>query len=293
MKKVARSVWVGLICVFAFNAPRAVGQTLDFLSIRMLPEMNLPILGSEELFKMGGGASLALDLDILPIVSPSIEAGFNVLPTFADKSMNVSSVGAGLLWSIYPVSRLGFTLGGIGGLYQVNYDNSAISNFFAKGRAEVSYRFSPSFNLSATASFTQLFSKDEPLYRGAGFGLSGVLTLSGLRGGTNVAVSDVSFDPIFPIFYSHYDKNKLGSLKLENKEAGSIRNVRVSLFIKQFMDQPKLCAVFPALKRGESVNVPIYALFTDQVLKLTESAKTSAEIIIDYTFLDAPRQARI
>jgi len=292
MKKVSTTAVVYLFLA-AISGGQLQAQTLDFLSVRIHPEVNFPAFGDEAFFATGGGSSVSLDFDVLPFVSPSFEAGFSIFPTLAEESFSAATAGAGLRAAIYPSTRFGFSASGIGGIYQVSYGSEAFANLFAKARGELAFRFSPAFALSAAVSYTHLFGNSEPLYRGIGAGLSAGFSLSGFRGGTNVSISGVSFDAIFPIFYSHYDKNALGSLTLRNEEAGAIRDVRVSLYIRQYMDQPKLCASFPVIGRGRSVEVPVYALLTDQVLKLTESSKISAEVIIDYTFIDSPRQARI
>jgi len=281
-----------LVCVSGFlGAPILSAQSKDILNLRLIPEASFPVLGDEAFFTAGGGASVAIDFDVLPLVSPSLEAGYFMQPIIGSSSLNVAHAGAGMVLTYYPFSRFGIGLGGLGGMYQAAWDAVNVSGYFVKGRADISYRFSPSFSLAAGASFSRLLGLTKPLYQGLGVGLTGKINLAGLRGGTNVKISDVRFDPIFPIFYSYYDKNSLGSLTLENHEGGDIRNVSVSLHIKQYMDQPKLCASFPVLKRGASIDVPVYALFTDQVLKLVESAKTSAEIIVEYSFLDSPRRA--
>ncbi len=280
-----------VIAAVFLSTPYLTAQSIDFLNVRLIPEVSFPVLGDEAFFTTGGGASLAFDFDVLPFVSPSLEAGYFVQPITGNSSLNVANFGAGLILTLYPFSRFGIGLGGIGGMYQASWDSLKVDGYFMKGRAEFSYRFSPSFSLAGGTSYSQLFGTSRSLYQGLGISLTGMINLAGLRGGTNIKLSNVQFDPIFPIFYSYYDKNSLGSFTLENHEAGDIRNVRVSLYFKQFMDQPKLCASFPVLKRGASVDVPVYALFTDQVLKLVESAKTSAEIIVEYSFLDSPRRA--
>ncbi len=281
------------LAVFALCAAGAFAQSMDFLSLRVMPGGELPLGASSDVFKPGGGADVALDFDILPFASPSVELGYAVHPTFAENSLTRTSFGVGAVTSFFPATRLGFQLGALAGVYQAAYDDAAMGNFYGKGRFSVLFRLSPAFGLAASASYGRYLDKGGTLYEGLGLGLVGSLSIAGARGGTNVAVRDVAFDPIFPIFYSHYDKSPIGRVRVENRESGSIRDVRVSLFIKQFMDQPKLCAVIPVMKRNESVEVPIYALFTDQVLKLTESARSSAEIIIEYSYLDSPRRAGV
>jgi hypothetical protein len=94
---------------------------------------------------------------------------------------------------------------------------------------------------------------------------------------------------VYPVLYSQYDKEKLGTISLINREVGEIHNVRVSFFAKQFMERPKESAVVEVVPRGGVIEAPLYALFTSEVLKLIESTKVLAEISVDYEFLGSHR----
>jgi hypothetical protein len=91
--------------------------------------------------------------------------------------------------------------------------------------------------------------------------------------------------PIFPLFYSYYDKNPAGSLLLRNDERGDVAGVKISFFVKQYMDEPKLCAEYPKLARGQEVQVPVYALFKDNIFSVTEGTKVAGDIRVEYSYL--------
>jgi len=284
---------VFLVVWAVFSGPSfTVAQSKDWLSIKLQPEASIPILGSTDLYKVGAGITTALDMNLFPWLAPTLEFGYGLHPTFADENVTATTVGLGFNSDFSITNRLLLGFGGVGGVYQAQYVDDSMADFFGKAYLNLAYRLSPAFSLSVSGSYQQLLAPSIPLYQGAGVGLTATLNLSGLRGGTNISAGEFKFDPIFPIFYSHYDKNKLGSFTLKNLESGSIQDVRVSFLISQFMEQPKACAEYPRIKQGATMEVPIYALFTDDVLKLTESAKTSAEIIVEYTFLDSRRTAR-
>ena len=61
--------------------------------------------------------------------------------------------------------------------------------------------------------------------------------------------------------------------------------MKVSFFVKQYMDQPKVCGEFPKLARGQEVEVPVYALFNDGIFAVTEGTKTAGEISVEYSYL--------
>jgi tetratricopeptide (TPR) repeat protein len=273
---------------------RLYGQIADSLVFRLTPEALVPLAGSAELYNVGAGATLEgrLALPAFAPLTPFVEAGFGVLPTPADKSLSLLSAGAGVaaLQPVTPRVALGLGLGG--GYYSAAWGQENAGGFYLRGRAEASYRFTPAFTLALGGAYSRYMGPGEVLYEGLGVSLSGGLSLGGLRGGTNLEAPSIKLEPIFPIFYAAYDKRSFGSVTIVNREDGEIQNVRVSFFVKQYMDQPKVSATFASLRQGASVEVPLLALFTDQVLKLTESTKVSAEVVVDYSFLGSPRRAR-
>src|SRR5208337_2536366 len=99
-----------------------------------------------------------------------------------------------------------------------------------------------------------------------------------------VKIKGVDMQPVFPILRKFYDDNPLGSIIIRNGEQGSISDVKVSLFARQYMDAPKQSAVLAQMKQNEEKEVPLYALFTDNILGITEATKAQAEITVEYTF---------
>ena len=49
------------------------------------------------------------------------------------------------------------------------------------------------------------------------------------------------------------------------------------------MDNPKQCSTPDQLEGGEEKEIELYALFSDQVLEITEGTKVSAKITLEYT----------
>lgn len=87
---------------------------------------------------------------------------------------------------------------------------------------------------------------------------------------------DSRFDPIFPVFFKWYDSKPAGTVIISDKECRPIINVKASIFIREFMDAPKVFAEIPSLHRGESQEVSVLALLTDKVLGVTENTKVAA-----------------
>ncbi|RKX73282.1 MAG: hypothetical protein DRP87_19185 [Spirochaetes bacterium] len=100
--------------------------------------------------------------------------------------------------------------------------------------------------------------------------------------GEGVEIRDIEFESIFPIFFKYYDEHPVGRAKLYNFEDDPVTDVKVELFVKQYMDTPKECIAISEIEGGGSRAIELYALFTDEVLKITEGTKVAAEITATY-----------
>ncbi|UCB47293.1 MAG: hypothetical protein JSV25_07755 [Spirochaetota bacterium] len=100
--------------------------------------------------------------------------------------------------------------------------------------------------------------------------------------GEGLELSNVEFENIFPVFFKYYDEYPIGKGVLRNYETRPITDIEVKLFIKQYMDNPKICRTPTELKAGEEKEVELNALFTNKVLEITEGTKVSANITIEY-----------
>ena len=111
------------------------------------------------------------------------------------------------------------------------------------------------------------------------------------RDRANLTITKVETQAIFPVFRSWYDSEPLGAVTVRNDEDGPVQNVRVSFYAPEYMGGPRLCAVVPMIEKGQSAVVPLYAVFDERILSLTENGKTTAAVDIDYSFLGSRRKA--
>jgi hypothetical protein len=101
--------------------------------------------------------------------------------------------------------------------------------------------------------------------------------------GPKITLENLSFDAVYPVFYKYYDDHPIGSAVLRNSGSVPVENIQVRLFIKQYMDNPKICEVNARLDSGATEEVTLYGLFTNRVLEITEGNKVSVLITVDYT----------
>ena len=157
-----------------------------------------------------------------------------------------------------PVSRLNLKLAGYGGLYFGIVDAGTVRNPFFAGLVDASYLLTPALSLGLGATYKHYLEPDGPVYQGLGVNL-GIQYHIGAGGGKADLKVVPTLQPIFPLFYSYYDKNPAGKLTIENQGRAPLENLKVSFFVKQYMDQPKECATLPRLAAGEqaeSIELP-------------------------------------
>ncbi len=101
--------------------------------------------------------------------------------------------------------------------------------------------------------------------------------------GPSLEIGQIEFDEVFPVFYKYYDEHPIGKAILYNNGTKSVDTILVKLFIKQYMDNPKLCEAPEKLGPGQKSEVSLYGLFTNSVLDISEGNKVSVKITVDYS----------
>jgi len=101
--------------------------------------------------------------------------------------------------------------------------------------------------------------------------------------GPSLEIGDVDFDEVFPVFYKYYDEYPIGRAVVYNNGTQPVDNILVKLYIKQYMDNPKLCEAPEKLEPGQKSEVSLFGLFTNRVLDISEGNKVSVKITVDYS----------
>ncbi len=99
----------------------------------------------------------------------------------------------------------------------------------------------------------------------------------------------LSIDNVFPVLRSRYDDQTIGTVTITNNGKHAAVDVGVSFIVKQYMDAPKQCLTIDRLEPGESVQVPLFALFNDSILGITEATKVSGQVIMEYGGIEQSR----
>jgi hypothetical protein len=299
-KRACLSICVVLLAVASIVPAAADG--LEDLSFHLVPGFELP-LGSKSAvfvdnapFTVGGSAALRGQYIFPGVPLLYLDGGvtYSIQPTRASNlSLVAAGVGSGL--NIRIGKTMSVSAGAEAGMYLGMYPNAeAAGNPYFGGRASVSVDFSPTIALSVGVGYKYYVGYDDvndsftDLYQGANATIGTVFRIDSGRERTKMKIENILMDQVFPVFYSHYDLNSVGTVTVRNEENSPVSDVKIYFNVPQYMDQPRLSTTLPALRRGEEAQVELNALFLNSILQLTEPAKASAEIIVEYAYLGKP-----
>ena len=288
------------------GAPRA--RTAP-LSLELRPGFDIPLGQTNQYFKVGG--TMDINLRYRLGSTPLLVMGgltYTFAPDRSTDSVSIATgrVGAGVE---LPVSKsLSFDAYGTGGYYYGTLNDFSVSSAdpYLGGGLGIRLALSPSWGIGFDGVYRSYFG----LYQGISAAISTTLRLGATGSGrtaqaptavapaapqpqplnTNQTVTSggalqiakTSFPPVFPVFYSYYDNHPIGTIDIKNDSSDTASNLSATVYIKQFMDNPKTVALKGTVGPNATKTVDLYALFTDSVLSITEGTKVSAQITLDY-----------
>jgi tetratricopeptide (TPR) repeat protein len=280
-----------VVAMLVLAAGVANAQVTSDFSVTASPGVNIPLGPSladgTAFYSIGGGVSVKAEYT--PSFAPFLYGGLtfdaDLIPILnSTKSLTMLSAGPVLGVQFFPIQRFGIRLAGLGGMYAGMVEAGTVINPFVGGLIDFSYLISPSFSIGLGASYKYAFTPTSSIYQGVGVSIGARYNI-GAGSGSGIIRIEPDVAPIFPLFYSYYDKNAAGVLKIRNTGTAPVQNVQVSFYVKQFMDQPKLAWQGKELGRGEEVSAWVYALFTDRIFSVVEETKVAGEIQVTYQYL--------
>ena len=195
-----------------------------------------------------------------------------------------------------PLDRLAFIITSGGGVYQYARGEKKAVNLQASGSFGFEFLLSPYLSLYADSSYTyRVFTgnswNDVPLNSiGAALGIRLNLTEIMTRK-ARIRLEKTHQYRIFPVSWAWYENNPVANVTLTNEEANAITDVNLSFFIDSFMSQPFTFAVIPRIGAGDSIEVPVTALFNEAMMNLTESITANGTIQVFYRSLGARKES--
>ena len=94
----------------------------------------------------------------------------------------------------------------------------------------------------------------------------------------------VRLPAVFAAMQSYYIKNPLGTVAITNRETETIKNLEISFIQPGLMDAPTLCFSKDELEPGETVNIPVYAAFNNQVFLAEGVTPYTGELVAAYEY---------
>ena len=280
-----------LLVVFLCASVFAGAQVTSDFTLTANPIVNVPLGPSlsdgTPFYTLGGGISMKGEyaLPFAQFLYTGLVFDADFLPINAStKSMILLSLGPEVGVQFFPLPRVGVRLAGYGGYYAGMVTAGTVINPFAGALFDISYLLNTSLSLGLGTSFKYYFTPTTPVYEGLGVNV-GVQYHIGAGGGGGYLHVEPQILPIFPLFYSFYDKNPAGSLTIKNTASGNVQDVTVTFLVKQFMEEPKVSWQWKEMARGEEKTIPIFALFKDTILQVTEATKVAGEITVTYKYL--------
>ena len=248
----------------------------------------------DSFYGKAGGISFNLGADISPVVLRERDKLF-VTGQFAFTNYFVEDFknqifldgGFGIGYDFRLNDRISITPDFYSGVWKYlgggAFNVQSSSGIVFAGKLAAEMHIGPAFAVNAFAGFKCFYSNPDPFLNSVqlGIGLKYSFT-KGLFSTNMIQMEAESLEPLFPVFYTHYDSNNFGKITLINNEDNSISDVSVTVYIDSYMSNPKTVITIPYIEMGETFEVDLYALLNENILNLVQPKTTDMEITITY-----------
>ncbi|NOY09782.1 MAG: hypothetical protein GXP33_13175 [Spirochaetes bacterium] len=97
-----------------------------------------------------------------------------------------------------------------------------------------------------------------------------------------LTVETFKLDNLFPSLMQYYKSHPAGSVTIKNDLNDDVSDLKVSIFIKKFMDFPQVSKETNVLKPGGRAEIELYVLFNQKVLDLEEDLNIQVNMELSY-----------
>ena len=280
-----------LIFILAFYLTCAFSSGDVLFSLSAIPGADIPLPAEKRFVTTGGGIGLTGDLQLsfLPVIVPTGELGFDFLPIWTGDGVAVVTAGGGLSFRFTFLERFSASLIGTAGYYYgliADGSGSGGGNMYLSGAGRIGFSISPALNIGVESGYrTFLDGQGGMVFHSLGLGIS---TRIAFLPAKRLTIEDTELQAVFPVLFKYYDKNSVGTVRIVNTGSVPTENIRVDFFVERYMDNPTKCPAPTLLDAGTSTEVDLFALFSDNVLEITEGTVASAKITVSYEQKDRP-----
>ena len=192
----------------------------------------------------------------------------------------------------YPFSRIEVAAGIAGGAYG-SFTNGR-SHYAPWYRAYADLNFRINTRISAGLDFSWFNCQNNTWFGNPGAaGITAGLVVNfkfSTEKASGLVDAQIECDEnVFPLIYTIYKTNPIGTITISNSETAEIRNVKVKFRAEGYTASEMECGTIKMLRKNRSEQIPFYADFSDKILRFSESGKVSGEIVIEYELLGDKR----
>lgn len=279
--------------------PASRKSVISLFDFTATPGIEVPLESGLDLLNLGATMDLraSLPLPFLPWLAATADISYSWLPTLADSSISLLSVGIGVRVTWEATRRLalygflsaggyyGFFNGTVLDPYGDPYPDQQGGDPIIAGGAGVTFYLAPPVSLGVDLSVVD-YLELTPSLRAT---LGASVHPDGFA--RKVALDEVEINDMFAPLFKRYADHPVGSAVLANEERFPIKDIAVSVFAADFMDSPTTCTAPDSLGPGEATTIDLNVLLSDAVLELKEATKIGAELKVEYTLNGRRRSA--
>jgi tetratricopeptide (TPR) repeat protein len=290
MKKNAVVRVISLMAIlFVISSASVYGQQDHQVLVSAIPTGALPLGSSSDLFTFGTGTEVSAAFIPGNLRFFGLKAGtsFLSLPLNSpvdDHSVWTLSAFGGPIVRVPLGERFSLYANGQGGYYQwggKGWDaaDSAGGGLVVGGGAGALFKVAGNFTIGARVSYDYYSS----LYNGLGVSLALSLDYPGMEAPSGkVILEDIRLLPLFPVLYSYYTSHPVGQATVVNTGKSAVKDVSVQFHVERYMDNPMTVGATFDLAAGEKKTIDLFALFTEDLMEITEGTKISARVSASY-----------
>lgn len=274
------------LIVIAVAGAAVSGQSAVDYSVEAAPCAAVPLGSSAELFKTGFGTGALFSFPPPALRGLALDAAIDVLslPLATADSVWVLAGSAGPGYRLQINERLSFSAGVRAGYYYWGAsgwepDVSNVGGVLLSGSAGALFRISGPFTAGVSAGYDYYSN----LFNGLRLGIGMRLDFPGLdQQKSTIEIDTIRLLPLFPVLYRYYDSHTVGSVRIKNSGSRAVQGITLSLYVDRYMDNPMDSGEPLTLAPGEEREIPLYGLFNDKMMDVTEGTKVSARITLSH-----------
>ena len=287
MKRI-KTLWRSAVLAFVFSAASVCAYAADF-SVRLMPAYEIAL---ESKFENVLSSTVSFDFNAFTVRSRddiyfSVQASPVMLLAQNVDPVLIYNFDGALGYNLRIADRFSISAEGFGGLWLLPEDTEknlkSTSGPSFGGRLSANYYISPAVRASLFGGYQNYYYSPKPFLQSVqtGVGFSINLTRSLFKREV-VEMQNFDAQPLFPVFYAHYDSSSFGTVSFTNIEKNSLTDVEVSVFIEQFMSVPKVVGTYEKVKPGEDFSVDLTAFLNESIMNQMQKQLTDAVITVSY-----------